>query len=180
MTNTHHCSVEDLHLLLDRRLAPGPASSAGAHIASCPSCASRFRALSAFDRSLRALPLIPASPGFTARVMTALGPLADAPGALRVFTWISMQAAFLALLLLTLGVCAAAGFITPADSSGGTFGGAVFPSLERALDGCGVLVSSWLSEPARTGSLVITFSATLILLVLGLIDRKFSRWLTGR
>jgi len=178
--STPHCSVEEIHFLLDRALTPVAAAAAEAHIAACPRCAARFQALRSFDGAVRSLPLTPTSPGFSARVMSAIDPLVLAPGTFRVFTWISIQAGFLFVLLLTLGVCAAAGFITPADASGGTFGGAVFAFLESALAECGAVVTSWLGEPARTGLLLITFSATLVLLMLGLIDRNFSRKLTHR
>ena len=180
MTQTIHCTSREMHLFLDRELPPGAAESVSAHIVACPSCASRFRALRSFDAAVRSLPLAAAPPGLTAHVMSALDPFVRASRPFRLFTWLSLQAGFLVLLFVVLGVCAAAGFIALPGASTGMIGRGVFAMLDGALAACTGLVSAWLAEPGRTGTLLITFSATLVLFLLALIDRNLGRKLTHR
>jgi len=178
--NDIHCTQADLSMILDGVLSPDGERAARAHIAGCTLCASRFRALGTFDRALRSLPLVSVSPGFTASVMSALDPVMPASRAFRFAPWIAFQAVLLCVVLLGLGVCLAAGFITPGGSAAVNPPGGAHELFERAIAACGSAVTSWLGDFAHAGPFLIAFSAALVVIMLALLDRNYARKLIRR
>ena len=169
-----HCTQDTLHLLLDGELSAQDERAARAHLASCDACASRYLSLQRFDVAVRNLPHMSVPPGFTAAIMSALDPVMPASRAFRFLTWMAIQVGFVAVLLLGLGVCAAAGLISPGEDAPGSLGAGALSLLERALAFCGPIVASLRGDALHAGPLLITFSAALVVLLLALVDRMLS------
>jgi len=172
--NEMHCTPDVLHLLLDGELSPADERAARGHVAICEECASRYRSLRRFDDVVRKLPRVAVSPGFTAAIMSALDPVMPASRAFRFLTWMAIQAGFVAVILLGLGVCAAAGLITPGGDAPGSLGAGALSLMERALAICGTIVRALRGDVLQAGPFLITFSAALVVLILALVDRLLS------
>ncbi|HEX9005854.1 MAG TPA: hypothetical protein VF889_01075 [Bacteroidota bacterium] len=179
-----HLTDDLLEELADALLAPSGTADealqeAERHLADCPHCAARLKALRGIGAALRALPLERAPEGFTRSLLRELEERGPAR-ALTLAGWFSGILALLVVGSVLLAVFVSAGVITlPAAGDGG----AVEQYWSRGWESLSVLLGpagKWLSQRLPGTSTVTGLVLTLAVLAgLGLLDRVLGRRFRG-
>ncbi|MBM2845921.1 MAG: hypothetical protein HW407_1233 [Bacteroidetes bacterium] len=179
MTITH-CSSDQFHGYIDGRLTQGEMQMVKRHLLVCPQCSTALETLQGIDRSLRRVPRAHVSEGFTEAVLSRLHLAPKSPLAFRVLE----KVAYLFGLSIVLAIMLAAFVITGVVDIGAVnqTQSSVQQSLSamgEGIDGLVGSLSTWLKAyfpfAYSKGTLSIAFFGSLIVAVLGVVDRVFVR-----
>ncbi len=175
---TMHITIEQLQALADGALVRAEAGVLHRHLERCAQCASAYRGLCAFDRAMRRIPLVAASPGFTEGI---LGRLHITSGRYRVLGILGFVApAFsvlvvggLSFLLIGLTGLSAQGSVHELSEQG------IWSGMLHALTAGVTTATTWVMRTLSqsfgqgTRSIVLTLAGVMpALLLLDLLIRK--------
>jgi len=174
-----HCTADDLQALIDGALPRDGNTGAAAHMRECPLCRSRYEFLLRFDGAVRSLPFEEAGAGFTSSVMSRLDAVLPAPRGFRFMTWMACQAGLFVVAAVMVGVFIVTGQIRPEQVQAGKgLLSEVLGSLARLLDAGTGALAGWIRAVVpvpSAGSLAVCAGTGIVLLLLLLLDRNFSR-----
>ena len=177
--NELHCTTDELQMLIDGSLPRHGNRSAAAHMRECPACRSRYEYLLRFDGAVRGLPLAEAGEGFTDSVMSRLEISLPAPRGFRCIPWVAYQAALVLVAAIVAGVFVLTGLIQPEQvRAGKSLLGDALGRLDPLLDAAAGGIAGWtrtMIPVPSAGSLAVFAGTGIVLFLLLLIDRSFSR-----
>jgi anti-sigma factor RsiW len=177
--NGTHCTADEIHLLIDGSLSPGGRETTTAHLRACPACTSLYEFLLRFDVAVKGLPLTGAGAGFTDSVMAKIDLSLPAPRGFRFFTWFAYQIVLFLVTALMVGVFIVTGLIQPDQvEAGKSMAGEALGMLDALVaTGAGV-IAGWMRSlipVPSAGSFMIFLGTGLVLLMLLLVDRNFTK-----
>jgi hypothetical protein len=99
-----------------------------------------------------------------------------APRTYRLFTWIACQVGLLVAAAVVGAVCIAAGLIPQGRADAGTgIAGEILNALDGIVAPAAALLAGWIRALVPSGSLAAWSGTAVVILVLVLFDRHFSR-----
>lgn len=174
-----HCNADDLQALIDGALPGDGNPGAAAHVRECPLCRSRYEFLLRFDGAVRSLPVEEAGAGLTGSIMSRLESVLPAPRGFRFITWMACQAGLFVVAAVMVGVFIVTGLIRPEQVQAGRgLLAEALGTLARLLDAGAGALAGWirgLIPVPSAGSLAVCAGTGIVLLLLLLLDRNFSR-----
>ena len=180
-----HTTADQLLGFLDGSLPASGKREVEEHLRICASCRKAMDDFRALDRSLRRVPVVQASRGFTGTVMTRILSGGKEPITFRLLTGLAYAFAML-IVLVVLGVVFIATGVLHVESGAGEQNRfqSVFDAASSTLDAVPAAMTGWITGYVPfifgTGSLGITTAILVVVMMLFIFDRLVGWKIAGR